>query len=350
MPDQGYYKTLQVPRDAPQEDIRRAFRKLAAKYHPDRNPGDKAAEKKFKELAEAFSVLDDPKSRKTYDHGGVEQVRSDPGFRGFDSTEEVFTRFGDIFGDLFGERVHRQDAAAAGEDLHAEIRVPFDMAASGGKTTIRLDGGSACAACGGTGAEGGRVVACPKCRGRGVVSNRANQAHGFFSVSTPCPDCRGTGTRATSPCRACGGRGVDPKPRVIDVTIPQAIDDGTTLRLRGVGEPGHRGGPPGDLLIRVRVDPHPVFERDGLDLKTRAKVDVSTAALGGKVTVPLLKGQADMKVPPGTQPGQILRLAGQGLVNGKGSKGDLLVNVEVEVPRNLSERRRKLLEDFRAAD
>jgi len=347
MADRDYYGDLGVAKDASPDDIRRAFRKLAAQYHPDRHPGDKAAEAKFKKIAEAYNVLDDPKARTAYDHGGQAQVEADTGFHGFNTTEDVFSRYGDIFGDLFGDRVRRQSAAEPGQDYEVELTIPFEEAARGGRKSFTTNAPGACEACKGTGSSDARPHPCPTCHGSGHVSRRARPSGGFFSVSTACPGCGGSGMDPAAACPRCKGSRIETRPRTIEVTIPQAVNEGTILRLRAMGAPGRQGGPAGDLLIHLRIQPGGPFTREGLNLKRELPVDLLTAVLGGKVEVPLLAGSAEMTVPAGTQPGQHFRLAGQGLFDGK-SRGDLVVTVQVRIPRTLSEDERRLYEQLRA--
>jgi molecular chaperone DnaJ len=348
MADPDYYAQLGVARDAGAEDIRRAFRKMAAQYHPDRHPGDKAAEAKFKKIAEAYNVLDDPKARASYDHGGQPQVEADTGFRGFNSTEDIFSRYGDIFGDLFGDRVRREAAAEQGENYEVELSIPFEEAARGGKKTFTTNVPGACDACHGIGSSDGHPHPCPTCHGNGRVSQRAKKAGGFFSVTTPCPDCRGSGVDPAAACPRCRGARIETRPRTIEVSIPPAVADGAVLRLRQMGAPGQAGGSPGDLLIHIRIEPGGPFERDGLHLKREVTVDVLTAVLGGKAEVPLLEGKAEMTIPPGTQPGQHFRLKGQGLADGN-HQGDLIVTVQVRIPGQLTEEEHRLFEQLRAA-
>ena len=349
MTDTEYYADLGVARDASSDDIRRAFRKLAAQYHPDRHPGDKAAEAKFKRIAEAYNVLDDPKAKAAYDHGGQSEVEAEPGFRGFNTTEDIFSRYGDIFGDLFGDRVRREAAEEPGEDYEAELPIPFELAARGGKQSFTTNSPSPCDTCRGTGTSDGRPHPCPTCHGNRHVSQRARKTGGFFSVSTACTACKATGVDPASACPRCGGGGTQVGPRTIEVTIPPAVTDGTVLRLRKMGAPGRRGGLPGDLRIRIRVQPGGPFERDGLNLKRELMVDLPTAVLGGKVDVPLLEGKAEMMIPPGTQPGQHFRLAGQGLSDGV-RKGDLIITAQVRIPQKLSDEERRLFEKLRSAE
>jgi molecular chaperone DnaJ len=346
MGELDYYAELGVARDAAVDDIRRAFRKLAAQYHPDRHPGDKAAEAKFKRIAEAYRVLDDPKARAAYDQGGSSQVETETGFHGFNTTEDVFSRYGDIFGDLFGNQVRRQAEQEPGQDYEVELSIPFEEAARGGKKAFTLNVPGPCDACRGSGTSDGRPHPCPTCRGSGHVSRRARQAGGFFSVSSACPDCNGIGIDPASACRRCGGTRIETRPRTIEVTIPQAVSEGTILRLRQMGAPG-RQGPPGDLHLHIRIQPGGPFQRDGLHLKRDVAVDLVTAVLGGKADVPLLEGKAEMTIPPGTQPGQHFRLAGQGLFDGV-RRGDLIVTVQVQIPRSLSDEERRLFEQLRS--
>lgn len=346
MAEPDYYAELGVARDAAAEDIRRAFRKLAAQYHPDRHPGDKAAEAKFKKIAEAYRVLDDPKSRAAYDQGGSSQVEADTGFRGFDTTEDIFSRYGDIFGDLFGNQVRRAASQEPGEDYEVELSIPFEEAAKGGKKTFSTNSPGVCDGCHGTGTSDGRPHPCLTCQGTGHVSQRARQAGGFFSVSTACPGCRGSGVDPASACPRCRGTRIETRTRAIEVTIPAAVAEGTVLRLRQMGAPGRQGGPPGDLRIHIRIQPGGPFTREGLHLKREVAVDLPTAVLGGKVEVPLLEGKAEMTIPPGTQPGQHFRLAGQGLSDGV-HQGDLIVTIRVEIPRQLTDEQRRLFEQLR---
>lgn len=329
MTERDYYAELGVPRNATPEEISQAFRKLALKYHPDRNPGNKEAEEKFKRISEAYQVLSDPKARAAYDRGGSRQVEADTGFRGFESLDEIFGRFGDIFGELFGEgwlgeafgptrgvrrrggfffgeRGPGQQAGrpGRGEDYEGELELSFEEAALGCTKTLTLKGAAACEAC----------------RGTGLVERSGRQGGGFISIRSTCMRCGGTGV------------GED-RPRAVEVQVPPGVTEGTILRLRGLGGAGGRGGPSGDLHLRLRVRPSPVFRREGQDLYCRVVVDPETAARGGTVDVPLLRGTAEMKVPPGTRSGQQFRLAGQGVPAPDGRRGDLYVVVEVAAPR-----------------
>ncbi|HVE41211.1 MAG TPA: J domain-containing protein [Planctomycetota bacterium] len=346
MAERDHYADLGVSRDATSDEIGRAFRRLAAKYHPDRNPGDKQAEEQFKRIAEAYNVLSDPKSRAAYDRGGSQQVEVDTGFHGFDSTEDVFSRFGDIFGDLFGERMRRHAAPERGQDFEVEVPLSTEEAARGGQKTISIELPAACETCEGTGARPGRSPECSSCHGTGYVSRRAREAGGFFSVSTPCPRCAGSGIDPEAACTTCGGRGVLPRLRELEVTIPPGTADGTLLRLRGVGGPGRRGAPPGDLRVRVHVPR--AAPREDLDVRRDVEIDLPTAALGGMVDVALPTGTVEMKVPAGTQPGQQFRLSGQGRADASGRHGDAIVTARVRIPTSVSAEERRLLEELRA--
>jgi molecular chaperone DnaJ len=347
MADRDHYAELGVAHDASTEEIGRAFRRLAAKYHPDRNPGDKQAEGKFKRIAEAYNVLSDPKTRAAYDRGGQEQVRVDTGFHGFDRTEDIFSRFGDIFGDLFGERMRRRARPARGEDYEVEMPLTGEEAARGTRKTISVELPVTCEVCGGSGARPGRSPECPTCHGTGYVSRRASEAGGFFSVSSPCSRCHGSGVDPEAACPRCGGSGVELRPQVLEVRIPPNTEDGTVLRLRGAGGPGPRGAPPGDLRVRVGV-PHPAT-REELDVQHDVELDLSTAALGGTVDVPLPAGTVEMKIPAGTQPGQQFRLARQGRTDASGRRGDAIVTARVRIPTRVSDEERRLLEELRAS-
>lgn len=349
MGERDYYAELGVARDATSEEIGRAFRRLAARDHPDRNPGDKEAEARFKRVAEAYNVLNDPKARDSYDRGGQAKVEAETGFHGFDNTEDIFSHFGDVFGDLFGDRVRRQSAGERGEDYDVELTIPLEEAARGGKKSFTLNAPGACEACHGTGSSDGRPDPCPTCLGKGHVSQRARRAGGFFSLTTACPACRGSGVNPASGCPRCGGRGIETRARTIEVTVPPGVTDGTILRLKEMGAPGTRGGTSGDLRVHIRVRSEGPFEREGLDLRRDVAVDVLTAVLGGKVTIPLPEGTAEMTVPPGTQPGQQFRLGGQGLSNGGGRRGDLIVRVQVTIPRRIPDEERRLYEQIRSA-
>jgi len=336
MTEFDYYKELQVSPEATTDEIRAAFRRMAAKYHPDRNPGDTSAEQKFKRIAEAYDVLGDPQKRATYDRGGLERVRTEKSHRTFESVDDVFSTFGDLFGDALEEEMPLEAPGRPGQNYETEIELSATEASSGGRRNFTIDEATACSGCGGSGAAPGLGQECPRCGGKGVLRRSAGRDGGFYSVSSPCPECGGQGASQRA-CGRCAGEGVHAGPREIELTIPRGIEDGTVLRLRGMGAPGSRGGGPGDLLVRVRVPdrgkPSPTV--------TKVKVDLMTALLGGSVKVALGSGSKRMRIPAGTQPGQMFRV--------RNGHGETLVAVDVEIPRDLTKRQRRLLEEYRKA-
>jgi molecular chaperone DnaJ len=331
-----YYKILGVAADASEEVIRKAYRKLAFKYHPDKNPNNPEAEKKFKEAAEAYEVLSDKEKRKAYDSHGEEGVRN-MGFEGFQTNEDILHHFSDIFGDLFGQRIQREALAPQrGGDVRYGLTVSFSEAALGATRDLRLTLATPCGACGGSGAEGGQALSpCAACGGTGRVSKGGRRSAGIFSVSSACPDCGGSGMRRERPCSQCAGRGRVPQEKTIALRIPPGIAEGAVLRVAGQGEAGTHGGPPGDLLLEIHVGPHPDLTREGLHIRSSVKVPVKTALLGGEVEVSTLRGTVRLKVPPGTSSDSWLRLRSQG-IESRGEKGDHLVRVVITVPRELS--------------
>jgi molecular chaperone DnaJ len=349
---QDYYEILGVQRTATEVEIKSAYRKLAMKYHPDRNPGDHAAEERFKECAEAYAVLADGEKRSLYDrfgHAGVSSAASG----GFDPTvfsgfEDILGGLGDIFGfgDLFGGG-RRRGGPQRGGDLRYDLEITFDEAARGTETTIQIPRQENCETCGGSGAApGSSPTVCSQCRGMGQV--RFQQ--GFFTVARTCPQCRGTGKMITRPCQTCRGAGRVNKERKISVKIPAGIATGQQLRLQNEGEAGSAGGPPGHLFVVVHVQEHEFFRRDGLNLFCEIPVHFTTLALGGEIQVPTLDGTENVKVPEGTQTGTTLRLRGKGMpdVGGRG-RGDLLATVQVQTPRKLTREQRHLLEQLAKA-
>jgi len=342
-----YYETLGVSKNATADEIRRSYRKLALKYHPDKNPGNKEAEEKFREIANAYEVLRDPEKRKAYDTRGQRGVE-DMGFHGFGSAEDIFSAFGDVFGDFFGQRFYSQQARMPqrGHDLSASVRVDFKEALSGTKRTLRLARDKQCPKCYGSGNRSGTISAeCKSCGGTGRSMSRG-RGGGFVSVSQTCRACGGSGREPSALCMECHGQGIVAGRTSIEVTIPPGIDDGAVLRLAGQGAPGLRGGKPGDLLLTVNVAGDRDFRREGNNLVTKVTIPLTTALLGGKVEVPTVKGKASLKVPAGTQPGQMLRMAGLGVKPAKGKAGDELVEIEIEIPKKLSEKQIKLIEEF----
>jgi molecular chaperone DnaJ len=348
-----YYEILEVSRTATEIEIKSAYRKLAMKHHPDRNPGDKAAEEKFKEAAEAYAVLADAEKRSLYDRFGHRGVSSAAGAGGgFDPS--VFSEFGDLgdilgnmfgFGDLFGGR--RRGGPQRGSDLRYDMEVSFEESARGAETTIQIPREENCDTCKGSGAAAGSSpTTCPQCRGQGQV--RFQQ--GFFQVARTCPQCRGTGKIVTKPCQTCRGAGRTTKERKITVKIPAGIASGQQLRLQGEGEAGAMGGPAGHLYVVVHVKEHEFFRRDGNNLFCEVGVNFTTLALGGEIRVPTLDDSEAVRVPEGTTTGATFRLRGKGMpdVNGHG-RGDLFVTVQVQTPKKLTKAQRQLLEQLAEA-
>ncbi|HZA76875.1 MAG TPA: molecular chaperone DnaJ [Acidimicrobiales bacterium] len=359
--EKDYYRVLGVSDTASQKDIRSAYRKLSRQYHPDANPGDTAAEERFKEVSAAYDVVGDPEKRKEYDEvrrlgpmGGMfgGPGAGDAGTGGF-RFEDVGD-LGDVLGGLFGRARRRGGAGAGGvrgtgphrgQDLEAELHLSFEDAVHGLTTTVHLTSDAACSTCHGTGARPGTTPrTCPICNGRGVVDD--NQ--GFFSFSSPCPECAGRGYTVDEPCPTCRGSGVERRPREVKVRIPAGVDDGQRIRLRGRGGPGRNGGPAGDLYVTVRVASHPLFGRRGNDLTITVPITFPEAALGATVAVPTLDGApVRVRIPGGTRSGRTFRVRGKG-VPGRRRTGDLLVTVEVAVPQKLSAEERRVVEALAA--
>jgi molecular chaperone DnaJ len=348
-----YYEILGVDRTAKDADIKSAYRKLALQYHPDRNPGNKTAEEKFKACAEAYAVLADPEKRAAYDRFGHAGVSS-AGGAGFDPS--VFADFGDLadilgsmfgFGDIFGGGTRRRGGPQRGADLRYDLEISFEEAARGTETAIQIPRQENCDTCGGSGAAPGTAPSvCSQCRGQGQV--RFQQ--GFFTVARTCPQCRGTGRTVSKPCHTCRGAGRVTTERKITVKIPAGIATGQQLRLQGEGEAGNSGGPPGSLYVVVHVQEHEFFRRDGLNLFCEIPVNFTTLALGGQIQVPTLDGMEEVRVAEGTQTGTTLRLRGKGLpdVNGRG-RGELFATVQVQTPRKLGKEQRQLIEQLAKA-
>jgi molecular chaperone DnaJ len=346
-----YYETLGVPKNASEEEIKKAYRKLAMKHHPDRNQGDasKDAEAKFKDAKEAYEMLSDPQKRAAYDqygHAGVDpNMRGGPGAEGFGGFAEAF---GDIFGDVFGgARGGRQGSGRQvfrGSDLSYAMEITLEEAAEGKDAQIRIPSWDDCDTCHGSGAKPGtKPITCTTCHGQGSVQMR----QGFFSVQQTCPQCHGSGKIIPEPCATCHGQGKIKNNKTLEVKIPAGIDDGMRIRSTGNGEPGTNGGPPGDLYIEIRLKKHEIFERDGDDLHCVVPVSMTTAALGGEINVPTLSGAAAIDIPDGTQSGKQFRLRGKGIKGVRGSyPGDLYCHVRVETPVKLTEHQRKLLKEL----
>jgi molecular chaperone DnaJ len=349
-----YYEILGVPRDADGEAVKRAYRKAALQWHPDRNPGNAAASEKFKEVAEAYQVLGDAEKRERYDrfgHAGVDPSAA-PGAgsrEGFVSPEDLFASFfggSGVFEEFFGGG-GGGGRAPRGAHLVAGVDVSFEEMAAGVEKTLDLRRRDRCAACRGTGAKAGTSPqTCSTCGGAGQVQRSA----GFFALRTTCPRCRGRGHVVKDPCGECRGEGRVQGRHEIRIRIPAGIEDGTRLRVSGEGEAGEEGGPPGDLYVEVRVKPHPLFGREGPDLYCEIPISYARAVLGGEVEVPTLKGRTTLRVPHGTQGGQVLRMRGLGIPDphGRGGRGDQLVRVLVEVPRKPSRREAELLRELEA--
>src|SRR5690606_38042587 len=344
MAKRDYYKVLDVPRNATEAEIKKAYRRLAMKYHPDRNPHDKEAEEKFKEAKEAYEVLTEPSKRAAYDqfgHAGVEAANGRARAGGGFGTGDVFGDiFGDVFGDIFGARRSRSQVFR-GADLRYELELDLDQAVFGHSVEIEIPKLVECEVCEGTGAaKGSSPVTCETCGGNGQV--RISQ--GFFQLQQTCPRCRGTGTIIRNPCETCRGQGRVRRTRKLAVKVPAGVDTGDRIRLAGEGEAGRNGGPPGDLYVEVQVREHPIFERDGEHLSCEVPVSFATAALGGTVVVPTLEGDVTIKIPPETQSGRVFRLREKGVkpVRG-GARGDLFCRVVVETPVNLSAEQRELI-------
>ncbi len=327
------YDILGVGKDATEKEIQRAYRKLALKYHPDRNKDDSQAAEKFKKASEAYEILKDPEKREAYDVGGMSGVQG-TGFEGFADNEEIYSHFGDLFGDLFGSRVQpRQAGPLPGQDLRFVLSTDFKTAALGGKTTIEAPIPTVCEDCKGSGVLGGGPPdPCEVCHGSGQIARQSAEHGGYFTVASPCPACEGTGRRSGTRCSKCRGDGRVAELRKLAVTIPAGIKSGQVLRLRGQGQAGLRGGPQGDLLIEIKVEPDAAFQRERNNIRSKIRVKLLTALLGGKVDVPTLRGAVSMTLPPGTSSDQVLRIRGQG-IEANGTKGDHLVRVVVETPK-----------------
>jgi molecular chaperone DnaJ len=347
------YDTLGVPKNAPQDEIKKAYRKLAREFHPDKNPGDKDAEDRFKEVQTAYDVLSDADKRKQYDRGGMQNGRPGPaGGPNVDFGNVDFGNFdlGDIFGNIFGGRAGGTAGATRrqplrGNDVEASVHLSFEDSLKGAEAKIPVELTVACRECAGTGAQPGTApVICPECNGRGVKS----ESQGLFALSQPCPRCRGNGTVIEQPCKHCHGSGRERRLKTYTVKIKPGVKDGTRIRLKGKGEAGEHGGPAGDLIVVTHVADSPVYERRGDDLIVEVPVSYAQAALGDKVEVPTPEGPVSLKIPAGSEDGKLLRIKGRGAprLNGSG-KGDVLARVRIQVPKRINKKERELLEELK---
>ena len=353
MAKRDYYEVLGVQRNASEQDLKSAFRKLAKECHPDKNPGDKAAEQNFKELNEAYEALKDPQKRAAYDKFGHAAFDQGMGGRGGGFGPDFASSMSDIFDDLFGEFMGGRRGAGQrsrswrerGADLRYNMEITLNDAFAGKAAEIRVPASIACETCTGTGAKSGtKPKQCPTCGGAGKV--RASQ--GFFTIERTCPSCQGRGEVIDDPCPACSGAGRVTKERTLSINIPAGVEDGTKIRLVGDGEAGLRGGPPGDLYIFLSIKPHAFFQRDGADIFCKVPIAMTSAALGGQIEVPALDGSATrVKIPEGTESGKQFRLKGKGMpVLRSKVVGDMYIQVDVETPKSLTRRQRELLEEF----
>ncbi|MEW6358105.1 MAG: molecular chaperone DnaJ [Planctomycetota bacterium] len=352
-----YYSTLGVSKNATQEEIKKAYRRLAKKYHPDKNKGDKEAERRFKEVGEAYDVLSHKEKRQQYDRFGTagpqgfsDFFRQAAGGRGRPTTGgfsfDDLGDFGSFFSNFFrgaGADSFRRTARQRGQDIEADVSVPFDLAACGGKTSITIPRMEACSTCGGSGAKpGSKSRRCSTCQGTGSVQF----GQGGFAFSRPCPQCEGKGQTAEDVCPTCRGAGQVQRQRRIDVKVPKGINDGQRIRLAGQGQEGVGGGAKGDLYLRIRILPHRDFARKGRDIYSEVEVPMTDAALGTTVDVPTMEGTVSLRIPPGTQPGAKLRLRGRGVEDADGRKGDHFVAVKVSIPKSLSKKQKELLQEL----
>ncbi len=347
MSKRDYYQVLEVPRTATEADIKKAYRRLAMKLHPDRNPDDHGATDKFKEAKEAYEVLSDPQKRATYDqlgHAGLEGMRGPGAGQGFDPRDAFGDIFGEVFGDIFGAGRRGRSQVYRGADLRYELELSLEQAVFGDNVNVDFATLAECGECSGSGsANGAKPASCETCRGAGQV----RMQQGFFTVQQACPRCNGRGQVITDPCGSCRGQGRVRKQKTLSVKVPAGVDNGDRIRLSGEGEAGRNGGPAGDLYVEVRVLDHPIFERDGAHLSCEVPISFATATLGGSVEVPTLGGNATIKVPAETQSGRVFRLRDKGIrpVRG-GATGDLFCRVVVETPVHLTREQKDLLKKF----
>jgi len=351
MAKQDYYETLGVSREADADQLKKAYRSLAMKYHPDRNPGDKTAEHKFKEINEAYDVLKDDQKRAAYNRFGHRAFENGAGGGGQRGGFEAGGGFADIFEEMFGEFMggrRGQQARQRGGDLRYNMEISLEEAFAGKQATIRVAALAACETCSGSGAEkGSKPITCPACRGAG----KTRHSQGFFTVETVCGNCHGAGKIIDKPCRACGGQGRARREKTLNVTIPPGVEDGTRIRLAGEGEAGVQSSPAGDLYIFLSVSPHKLFQREGANIYCRVPITMVTASLGGIVEVPTVEGsRARITVPPGTQTGQQFRLRHKGMsVLRSSDRGDMYAQIVVETPVHLTKKQQEILAEFEKA-
>jgi molecular chaperone DnaJ len=347
MSKRDYYQVLDVPRTATEADIKKAYRRLAMKLHPDRNPDDHETTDKFKEVKEAYEILTDAQKRAAYDqfgHAGVDGMRGPGGGQGFDPRDAFGDIFGDVFGDIFGAGRRGRSQVYRGADLRYELELSLEQAVFGDTVNVDFATLAECGECSGSGsAKGAKPASCDTCKGAGQV----RMQQGFFTVQQACPRCNGRGQVITDPCGSCRGQGRVRKQKTLSVKVPAGVDNGDRIRLSGEGEAGRNGGPSGDLYVEVRVLDHPIFERDGAHLSCEVPVSFATATLGGSIEVPTLGGNATIKVPAETQSGRVFRLRDKGIrpVRG-GATGDLFCRVVVETPVHLTREQKDLLKKF----
>jgi len=347
MAKRDFYEILGVAKTASEDEIKKSYRKLAMKYHPDRNPDNKEAEEKFKEVKEAYEMLTNPEKREAYDRYGHAGVDPNSGMGGGCGGAGGFgDAFGDIFGDIFGGGRGRSSGPQVyrGADLRYNLEITLEQAASGFDTTIRVPSWDKCDTCHGSGAKPGtQPVTCTTCAGHGQV----RMQQGFFSIQQTCPKCHGSGKIIPEPCAACGGAGRIKRNKTLEVKIPAGIDNGMRIRSSGNGEPGTNGGPPGDLYVEIHIKPHEVFQREGDDLHCEMPISFTKAALGGEIEVPTLAGKVSFTIPEGTQTGKTFRLKGKGVKGVRsGYAGDLFCHVLVETPVKLTDKQKDLLKEF----
>lgn len=350
MAKRDFYEVLGVARGASADDLKKAYRKLAMQYHPDKNPGDKEAEQKFKEINEAYDVLKDDQKRAAYDRYGMGAFEGagaggGPGYGSGDFGASFSDIFEDLFGDFMGGRRGGNTGPARGADLRYNLDITLEEAFKGTQETIRVATSVSCDTCHGSGgANGAKPVTCAACNGAGRL--RAQQ--GFFTVERPCATCGGSGKVIKDACKKCAGSGRVRKEKSLSVTIPAGVEEGTRIRLSGEGEVGARGGPPGDLYIFLSITPHPIFRREGADIHCRVPIRMTVAAMGGSIEVPTIDGtRARVQIPPGSQTGDQFRLKGKGMsVMRSSARGDMYIHAQVETPRNLNARQKELLKEF----